>query len=422
MPKFADFFDYDIKQELYDSVIDQHDLIEKHIGIKFISTSTISNLSELFVEWYLMSECGSIPEFLEKAGISHCFTETDFHTIMHGEAYLDDILLDYVREKFPIKVSMGQMRKYNRHYEWKHMVISAPNNLIDEIKEIGAGKKETLRKKRAEYVKERYANLTPEEKEERYERIRALIASYTPERKAAIRKYKAEWNRKWWAGLSEKERCRFRDKKNKELRERRRNDREWAEKNRTYKREQYQNLPKYREMIKKNSKKKWHSMSDEERQDYYDKRSERNRNMTREQKDERNRKNNIYRSDPERRKKACEYEAKRMENPEYRALKRAAAKANSESKPGYCNEMSAVRWLRNEIKKLANDIADSEITPAYKLKFKRLYARNTTLQERYAISKYPVIIERLKLAADELELLSNIVNQGLLSSERSNER
>lgn len=127
------------------------------VGMFDTVNSHISYLSEVFVEWYMLSHPRDIKDFLEKENLNGVFTEQQFEKLVLGKAYLDELLLQFVVESLPFRILPEKLSVLNRFVKKANKAaeeISAPNILPEKLSEICKSKKErAAAKKHQDYEK-----------------------------------------------------------------------------------------------------------------------------------------------------------------------------------------------------------------------------------------------------------------------------
>ena len=112
-------------------------------------TSSISNLSEVFVEWYLFDSSveKNIEKFLQNEDLTDVFTESEFMDLMCGKACLDNVLLSFIVLKLPFSLTISKLAKLNSYAErsGKYIIKSDKDNIAERLQKITISKKEATK-------------------------------------------------------------------------------------------------------------------------------------------------------------------------------------------------------------------------------------------------------------------------------------
>ena len=128
----------------------------------------ISTLGEVFLEWYLFDSNTQkdIKTFLESENLTDIFTEKQFMDLMCNNAYLDDLLVQFVFLKLPFRLTLDRLHFLNLRVQYNNATqITAPKTLHAQIKQLIQIKKQQTAERTKQYYQEHREELNQKRRE-----------------------------------------------------------------------------------------------------------------------------------------------------------------------------------------------------------------------------------------------------------------
>lgn len=145
----------------------EQDFDKKAVFFNSGISGKIQSLSELFIEWYLFdsSESKDISAFLKSEQIDDIFTPEQFMDLMCGNAFLDELLIDFIYEILPFRILKNKIDFLNymasENDTCQYCIKVSDSIILAKQKEIIVIKKEKAKLQFKKWVQE-----NPERKKE----------------------------------------------------------------------------------------------------------------------------------------------------------------------------------------------------------------------------------------------------------------